>query len=175
MGCCKSRPRREQPRQRDRRGVRQQRQRVVGRQGISSTNRAENQPLLREDDSGSPPLTGGFHRALHSRDFLQQILEDAYAAQVEADMRINQAAMSNMVREAQINRLPSTPYTTAMRQSVEAAECTICMEEYLDGQDIRFLPCLHMYHKTCVDDWLMRNFNCPLCGIKLDEAAGSNS
>jgi hypothetical protein len=41
--------------------------------------------------------------------------------------------------------------------------CIICMEELVEGQQVRYLPCLHSYHIDCIDDWLTRKFQCPSC------------
>ncbi|KAI1236829.1 hypothetical protein IHE44_0015083 [Lamprotornis superbus] len=42
-------------------------------------------------------------------------------------------------------------------------ECVICMMDFVYGDPIRFLPCMHIYHLDCIDDWLMRSFTCPSC------------
>ncbi|RTG80741.1 uncharacterized protein DC041_0002922, partial [Schistosoma bovis] len=41
--------------------------------------------------------------------------------------------------------------------------CIICMCEYEEGEELRYLPCLHTYHRVCIDDWLMRALTCPSC------------
>ncbi|XP_078600373.1 uncharacterized protein LOC144875322 [Branchiostoma floridae x Branchiostoma japonicum] len=41
--------------------------------------------------------------------------------------------------------------------------CAICLEEFQDGQELRIVPCLHEFHKDCVDPWLQSNRTCPLC------------
>ncbi|MCP9264041.1 RING finger protein 11 [Dirofilaria immitis] len=48
--------------------------------------------------------------------------------------------------------------------------CPICMVDFVDGDPIRYLPCMHCYHKKCVDDWLMRSFSCPSCMEPVDSA-----
>lgn len=48
--------------------------------------------------------------------------------------------------------------------------CAICMIEFEVGDQMRFLPCLHAYHKDCIDDWLMRSFTCPSCMEPVDAA-----
>lgn len=45
----------------------------------------------------------------------------------------------------------------------EDAECSICMENYTDGEQLRVLPCDHRFHPKCVDEWLKRHYQCPLC------------
>ena len=37
------------------------------------------------------------------------------------------------------------------------------MLDFQLGDPIRLLPCMHIYHTKCIDDWLMRSFTCPSC------------
>ena len=39
----------------------------------------------------------------------------------------------------------------------------ICLNEYEDGNTIRTMPCLHYFHKECIDKWLSRGKICPVC------------
>lgn len=48
--------------------------------------------------------------------------------------------------------------------------CVICMMDFIYGDPIRFLPCMHIYHVDCIDDWLMRSFTCPSCMEPVDAA-----
>lgn len=48
--------------------------------------------------------------------------------------------------------------------------CVICMLDFVYGDPIRFLPCMHIYHMDCIDDWLMRSFTCPSCMEPVDAA-----
>lgn len=48
--------------------------------------------------------------------------------------------------------------------------CVICMGDFIIGDRMRYLPCVHMYHKRCIDDWLMRSFTCPSCMEPVDSA-----
>ncbi|CAG8622648.1 11206_t:CDS:2 [Funneliformis caledonium] len=42
--------------------------------------------------------------------------------------------------------------------------CSICLEEYSDGETLRELPCSHFYHIDCVEKWLTtKSSHCPLC------------
>jgi len=49
-------------------------------------------------------------------------------------------------------------------------ECVICMVEFVNGDKVRYLPCMHTYHTECIDDWLMRSFTCPSCMEPVDAA-----
>lgn len=43
-------------------------------------------------------------------------------------------------------------------------ECIVCMCPMLPGEEIRYLPCLHVYHRECIDTWLLKRLSCPVCG-----------
>ena len=46
--------------------------------------------------------------------------------------------------------------------------CPICMMDFVVGEPIRLLPCMHYYHLHCIDDWLMRSLACPSCMERVD-------
>ena len=46
-------------------------------------------------------------------------------------------------------------------------QCSICLSQYHDGDILRMLPCFHKYHRSCVDPWLKKKTNCPLCNTDL--------
>ncbi|KHJ82102.1 zinc finger, C3HC4 type, partial [Oesophagostomum dentatum] len=41
--------------------------------------------------------------------------------------------------------------------------CSICLDEYAEGTELRVLFCGHEFHPKCVDPWLLSNRRCPLC------------
>ena len=46
--------------------------------------------------------------------------------------------------------------------------CAICLEDYVDGEKVRELPCGHIYHLKCIDPWLTNNQRvCPVCKAKV--------
>ncbi len=45
--------------------------------------------------------------------------------------------------------------------------CMICLELYKIGEELRLLPCAHLYHKDCVDNWLKLSGKCPDCKINV--------
>ncbi|KAH8810938.1 hypothetical protein F5884DRAFT_780804 [Xylogone sp. PMI_703] len=49
-----------------------------------------------------------------------------------------------------------------------SAYCSICTEEFHDGEYIRILPCAHIYHRRCIDPWLVGFVgSCPLWLVTL--------
>lgn len=45
-----------------------------------------------------------------------------------------------------------------------SSPCSICLDELTIGDEVRFFDsCCHMFHRGCVDPWLLRNAVCPNC------------
>ncbi|TPX48210.1 hypothetical protein SeLEV6574_g02181 [Synchytrium endobioticum] len=54
--------------------------------------------------------------------------------------------------------------------------CTICIESFEDGEQVRVLPCNHFFHAHCVDTWLKeRAAECPICRVEVKPARASFS
>ncbi|KAB0341118.1 hypothetical protein FD754_018044 [Muntiacus muntjak] len=61
--------------------------------------------------------------------------------------------------------------------------CAVCIELYKPNDLVRILTCNHVFHKTCVDPWLLEHRTCPMCkcdilkalGIEVDVEDGSVS
>ncbi|XP_077993696.1 E3 ubiquitin-protein ligase znrf2-like [Glandiceps talaboti] len=43
----------------------------------------------------------------------------------------------------------------------ESGECVICLDDLEQGDTIARLPCLCIYHKSCIDSWFEVNRSCP--------------
>ena len=50
----------------------------------------------------------------------------------------------------------------------EGDKCTICLSEFEDSEDVRRLPCMHLFHTACVDQWLSSNKRCPICRVDIE-------
>ncbi|XP_046741899.1 uncharacterized protein LOC124408764 isoform X2 [Diprion similis] len=65
------------------------------------------------------------------------------------------------------------PHKYKRVKKVENAEdsvekCTICLSEFEDCESVRRLPCMHLFHVDCVDQWLCTNKRCPICRVDIE-------
>jgi len=42
-------------------------------------------------------------------------------------------------------------------------KCIICMCEFEIKENLKTLPCFHIFHSNCIDEWITNNPNCPMC------------
>merc|ERR1711920_145193 len=105
--------------------------------------------------------------------FLQFIRQLQMASQTNP-----RRARNTGVNPALISRLPTFKYIANNEEEKEEKDgndtnnnkgvdvsksCRICLEPYKDGEELRFLPCFHRYHKDCVDRWFQMSSKCPIC------------
>ena len=45
--------------------------------------------------------------------------------------------------------------------------CTICLDDFQQGQDIRISPCSHLFHPACIEAWVRLKSVCPNCKREL--------
>lgn len=61
---------------------------------------------------------------------------------------------------AAVNSLPVVAY--AKQQMME--ECPICLSEFQERESVRLIPyCGHVFHRNCIDTWLVSHVTCPVC------------
>ncbi|XP_061367715.1 uncharacterized protein LOC133310751 [Gastrolobium bilobum] len=53
-------------------------------------------------------------------------------------------------------------------ENSECGWCCVCLSRLNDKDEIRVLPCLHKFHKICVNRWLKGHHKtCPLCRFSM--------
>jgi len=63
--------------------------------------------------------------------------------------------------EESIREIPQTKIT---QQHVdEELQCSVCFENFNLDEQVKKLPCNHMYHPQCIDQWLVHHNTCPIC------------
>jgi len=63
-----------------------------------------------------------------------------------------------------ITRLPCEVVPTSGFLHPCRRECAICLNDMCCGESVRHLPrCGHTFHRACIDLWMVRSTECPLC------------
>jgi len=87
-----------------------------------------------------------------------------------------------------INELPTRQFVVPEQKNSEDSKtddapgtkdnqksCCICMENFKDAENVRTLPCLHIFHTSCIDSWLVRSSTCPICKLDINTNNVPNS
>ncbi|KAF7244852.1 hypothetical protein EYD10_08849 [Varanus komodoensis] len=54
----------------------------------------------------------------------------------------------------------------------DADNCAVCIEVYKPNDVVRILICNHVFHKNCIDPWLLEHRTCPMCKCDILKALG---
>lgn len=81
-----------------------------------------------------------------------------------ADQLTEEEQIKLLKRMALIQQLPSASYD----ENKKNKECVICMIDFELGDTIKCLPCMHSFHQSCIDAWLVRSLICPSCMEPVD-------
>ncbi|NXV48700.1 RNF6 ligase, partial [Uria aalge] len=63
----------------------------------------------------------------------------------------------------QIDNLSTRSYGDTHTENEISKTCSVCINEYVTGNKLRQLPCMHEFHIHCIDRWLSENSTCPIC------------
>ncbi|WCJ33129.1 RING/U-box superfamily protein [Euphorbia peplus] len=50
-----------------------------------------------------------------------------------------------------------------VRVEESGSVCSICLEDITIGSHVKRLECTHMYHGSCIGEWLKKTNTCPIC------------
>ncbi|XP_057794456.1 probable E3 ubiquitin-protein ligase RHG1A isoform X2 [Salvia miltiorrhiza] len=71
---------------------------------------------------------------------------------------------TGLTEEAVTSRLKRRKYVASKADNpAETEPCSICREEYNNGEDLGALECGHDFHADCIKQWLMHKNLCPIC------------
>jgi len=76
-----------------------------------------------------------------------------------------------------LNAIQRIQLDAAMLKSMrQTAQCVVCCADFEVGETLSQLPgCGHLFHDTCVRQWLERAANCPICRCNLMETVASGT
>lgn len=79
----------------------------------------------------------------------------------------------------EISRLPTIKYAPPKEDPSDPAKtkeeartrCLVCLEDFVPGETLRLLPCIHFFHAKCIDRWLGEKAECPVCKSSIRESS----
>ncbi|KAG0613353.1 hypothetical protein M758_6G096800 [Ceratodon purpureus] len=95
----------------------------------------------------------GFQLAHVDRDFNENDYEMLLALDTDNDRH----------RGASWESISQLPVTTLAPTDVTDEDCSICLDTPVAGDVVRRLPCMHVFHQPCIDQWLQCQAVCPVC------------
>lgn len=133
--------------------------------------------IFQSDGFSSPVfMSGGF---LFSDDLRmvgrENFVEDVDMGYESLIARFGNGNVQTPATESFINSLPSSGFsrprdhqdlctTDDDRRDVKNS-CSICIEGYQSGEEVSSLPCLHIFHRDCINKWLRQCNSCPICKL----------
>ena len=76
--------------------------------------------------------------------------------------------LGNGVDPSIINNLPSSKLKDISKLDDDKKNCIICLEDFRIDDEVIFLPCLHIFHRDCIIEWLKNHDDCPVGKNKVD-------
>ena len=96
--------------------------------------------------------------------------EESYAEEpMKTPEKVGSVVPNDDINRNTPQTAPNTPANNDNNSSYvynineEEVSCTICMTEINDGDRIGALPCNHLFHSSCLKEWIKRRNVCPLC------------
>ncbi|KAI5078796.1 hypothetical protein GOP47_0006467 [Adiantum capillus-veneris] len=68
---------------------------------------------------------------------------------------------------ASYSKIEQLPISVIKPTDVYEEMCSICLEIPVVDDVVRRLPCMHGFHLKCIDEWLGRQANCPICKMEI--------
>ena len=87
----------------------------------------------------------------------------------------NEQNSDHRMPKEELNRIPIIKFAKNINTKPgEEEKCPICLIDLEDNEEIRNLPCKHIFHPSCIDTWLVKNSACPICKRDVHQGLGMN-
>lgn len=148
---------------------------VVDQQQTRTTSESDEELAIRLQSEELNQLSSFDNDQLLARSLQHEEYELSESAAAAASARIfnritQQRSIINDRRCFELARLPTISYqrtsgtsASASNADCENSTCSICFEDYEQGEKLRVLACIHRFHDACIARWMRESRLCPLC------------
>lgn len=120
------------------------------------------------DMAPSVTLHSHFMPTIMSRYLTPPRLGEFYQLVEQRRLSVNRGASQEVIeRNTFFHKYKKIQRSNENEDNIE--KCTICLSEFENEEDVRRLPCMHLFHSECVDQWLTTNKQCPICRVDIEE------
>mmetsp|Transcript_10740 Transcript_10740/g.25648 ORF Transcript_10740/g.25648 Transcript_10740/m.25648 type:complete len:172 (+) Transcript_10740:7-522(+) len=101
-----------------------------------------------------------------SPQLLLRILESTMLSEAlrrSTEGEANEAAEAQAAAEVRAAEVLSSLPRLRWDASAGDTECSLCLEDYVQDEEVLKLPCGHLFHEVCVGPWFAKSLLCPLC------------
>ena len=119
------------------------------------------------------PYVGRFTHAPPTNSILftlriKSLLSNEGGDQLTNEQEVNQRLLrqlpsSRFSIDSLCHSISSSGVVDSSNDVYDIPQCSICLENFKDGDEFRSLSCAHCYHRKCIDRWLILKSRCPLC------------
>lgn len=81
----------------------------------------------------------------------------------EYDRIANHSYNRLLIQHIQSPLMTSIPIITTVSFNAQTDECSICLTQFNQSDDIVELSCKHTFHRSCVLRWFREKTDCPVC------------
>ncbi|KZV33206.1 hypothetical protein F511_16240 [Dorcoceras hygrometricum] len=147
------------------------RERLLHRLGAVTLSNGRQSDRSSSSTLHNDSLTGDEHRHVDAGDWETEIFREWRTTVDSANNVINQEIRTRPPGLAQdvLNCLHVEVYYMPQEgdekddTSKASRECSICLERFMEGDELMWLPCRHGYHVCCLDPWVRSCGDCPYC------------
>ena len=87
-------------------------------------------------------------------------IENDYVIKYQAKEENKNKKINNKKKEL-IDQIETLEYNL---DKATLFQCGICMDSFHETEKVKRLPCEHIFHIDCMNQWIQTNKNCPFCG-----------
>lgn len=98
---------------------------------------------------------------------INQAIEQSMEQSTEINQAIEQSMEQLSLVPASQEAMESLVKIKLPDEKINVRQCTICLEDFGDVDNVLATPCNHVYHEVCIVKWLETSHMCPLCRYQM--------